>query len=191
MRFTLVALTVALYTGLLTSTAEAWMSISISPHGLHPSTFKTPFKTSLNAKTVVEKDPKTSSVSVTITATAEQTRDAYDRVITDASKVRVRVHHAQLIHNLYTTYTQLIHNLLLTQRLLRALTSLVSGRGARSPPTSSRASSRREEGEERSSSRSKVRTTTITIHNGPLWQNTQHTPLTSTHLLSTLQPSSS
>ena len=76
------------------------MSISISPHGLYPSTFKT----RLNAKTVVEKDPKTSSVSVTITATAEQTRDAYDRVITDASKVRVRVHHAQLIHNLYTTY---------------------------------------------------------------------------------------
>ncbi|GMI04300.1 hypothetical protein TrVE_jg1530 [Triparma verrucosa] len=42
--------------------------------------------TRLNAKTIVEKDPKTSSVSVTITATAEQTRDAYDRVITDASK---------------------------------------------------------------------------------------------------------
>ena len=60
-----------------------------------PSTF-------LNAKTIVEKDPKTSSVSVTITATAEQTRDAYDRVITDASKVRVRV--TTHTHKLYTTY---------------------------------------------------------------------------------------
>ena len=99
MRFTLVALTVALLgsTNCFNSginKAEAW----ISPYGpmLHrnPSTFMT----RLNAKTIVEKDPKTSSVSVTITATAEQTRDAYDRVITDASKV------SNTHTKLYTTY---------------------------------------------------------------------------------------
>jgi len=72
MRFAPVALTLALLSPLSSS--------FFLPHPpLQNPTF-------LPAKTIVSKDPSTSSVQITITATEAQTKEAYDRVITDASK---------------------------------------------------------------------------------------------------------